>query len=88
MEANKICGDFCLWKEERKSLVRAGMDTLVSLKIPSGKMLQLDISWTVGGSECGRKQDSSPGKTETPGLLGGETTPCKRYYHLDEQEDP
>lgn len=72
MEANKICSDFCLWKEERKSLVRAGMNTLMSLKIPGGKVTQLDISWTVRGSELGRKQDSSPGKTETPGLLGCE----------------
>lgn len=74
MEANKICGDFCLRKEKRKSLVRAGMNTLVSLRIPRQKVkTQLDISWTVRWSELGRKQDNSPGKTVTPGYQ--EVTP-------------
>lgn len=70
MEAKKICGDSCLWKEERKPLVKAGMNTLVSLRIPRGKVkTQLDISRTVRLSELGRKQDSSPGKTEIPRIV-------------------
>lgn len=70
MKANKIGGKFCLWKEERNSCESRDEYTGVS---ENSKWKSEDISWTVRWPELGRKQDSSsPGKTETPGLLGGE----------------